>query len=96
MNERVTENFAPATSKYRPKYEGKDLLKIKLKGMIMVLLINCLYHSLSSHFKIELMIVMCMLLMDTIVAQKIRFKFQRKEASTHEERGSTAFGKGIS
>ena len=60
----------PITSKFRPKYTGRRLFRIKVKCICMIFLIDITYIFLDKIFQTEITIVMIELLFDNIYGKK--------------------------
>ncbi len=59
----------PVTSRYRPKYEGEKLKKIRIKATILILVIFICYIPLDVAYKKGITILLCLLMLDIIIAR---------------------------
>lgn len=62
--------IGPVVYKYRPEYEGEMLRRIKAKGILMVLILNCIYFCCNSIVRNEVTVMMYMLIIDVLVARR--------------------------
>lgn len=86
----------PATSKYRPIYEGIILHGIRIKGSVMLVIINSIYVLLDSIIiRNEITILLYMLLVDVATARKNQI-IEMKEGGRGNEKTNDKFhGKSI-
>lgn len=59
----------PVVSKYRPEYEGELLKRIKVKGVLMILILNVIYFCCNSILRNEVTVLMYMLILDVLMAR---------------------------
>jgi len=88
--------YGPITSKYRPKYTEEMLKSIKKKGTFYLLAINAFCVLLDDVIRNEVILVLCMLTIDVVIARRNQVIERRKEEVVDERKDEKTFGKSIS
>ncbi|MBQ3543919.1 MAG: accessory gene regulator B family protein [Lachnospiraceae bacterium] len=79
--------FAPIKSKFRPKLKGKDILEIKIKGLLGIVIVACIYLVIPKKYRIIIFLTLLFLLIDEIVACWLNY-LKMKGVIRNEENGS--------
>lgn len=78
---------APIKSKFRPNLKGKDILEIKIKGLLGIVIVACIYLVIPKKYRIIIFLTLLFLLIDEIVACWLNY-LKMKGVIRNEENGS--------